>query len=71
MNQRDISEAKDPALRASFAAMQRAALLARKTAIQTDTGIVVMVGEKLVHVSAEKLKQEVFIQSDEVVQRKG
>ena len=42
MNTPDISKAKDPDLRASLAAMQRAALLARKTAIQTETYIVIV-----------------------------
>jgi len=35
MNTRDISEAKDPELRGSMAALQRAALMARQIAIQT------------------------------------
>ncbi len=51
MDTKDITTAKDPGLRASMAAMQRAATLARKTAIQTDTHIVIMEGEKLVRVS--------------------
>ena len=45
MNTRDISEAKDPLLRASMAAMQRAAALARQTAIETKTGIVLFIDE--------------------------
>lgn len=53
----DISTAKDPDLRASMAAMQRAAALARKTAIQTDTGIVVAREGKIVYVSARELRQ--------------
>ncbi len=53
----DISTAKDPDLRASMAAMQRAAALARKTAIQTDTGIVVAREGKIVYVSAQELRQ--------------
>lgn len=39
MDTKDITTAKDPGLRASMAAMQRAATLARKTAIQTDTHV--------------------------------
>jgi len=54
----DISKAKDPDLRASLVAIQRAADLARKMAIQTNTGIVIVEDEKLVHVSAETLRQE-------------
>ena len=53
----DISTAKNPDLRASMAAMQRAAALARKTAIQTDTGIVIVRVGRIVHVSAQELRQ--------------
>ena len=53
----DISTAKNPDLRASMAAMQRAAALARKTAIQTDTGIVIVRDGRIVHVSAQELRQ--------------
>jgi len=38
----DISLAKDPDLRASITALQRAAELARKAAIQTGTSLVVI-----------------------------
>jgi hypothetical protein len=58
MKIKDISEARDPDLRASTAALQRAAALARKTAIQTDTGIVVVKGGKLVRISADELRLE-------------
>ena len=53
----DISTAKNPDLRASMAAMQRAAALARKTAIQTDTGIVIVRDGRIVHVSEQELRQ--------------
>ena len=52
----DISKARDPDLRASVRAMQRAAELARKTAIQTDTGIVIVRNAQIVHVSAQELR---------------
>ncbi|GHU34503.1 hypothetical protein AGMMS50256_28210 [Betaproteobacteria bacterium] len=58
MNPKDISTAENPDLRASLAAMQRAAALARKVAIQTDTGIVIAKDGKLVHVSADELRKE-------------
>lgn len=58
MKTKDISEARDPDLRASMAALQRAAALARKTAIQTDTGIVVVKGGRLVRISADELRLE-------------
>lgn len=53
----DIANAKDPDLRASLAAMRRAALLARQTAIQTDTSIVVIQDGQLIHVSAQELRK--------------
>lgn len=53
----DLSTAKDSDLRGSMAAMQRAAALARKTAIQTDAGIVVAREGKIVYVSARELRQ--------------
>jgi hypothetical protein len=56
MKLQDISKAKNPDLRASMAAMQRAAELARKIAIQTDTGIVIVRDGKLVRVSAQALR---------------
>lgn len=58
MKIKDISESRDPDLRASTAAVQRAAALARKTAIQTDTGIVVVKGGRLVRISADELRLE-------------
>ena len=57
MNTKDISEAKDPDLRASMAALQRASLLARKTAIQTGTDIVIVKDGKLLRISAEELQR--------------
>jgi len=57
MSQQDISQVTDPLVRASIVAMQRAAGLARKTAIQTDTGIVIARGGKIVYVSAQELRQ--------------
>lgn len=57
MKTKDISEAKDKDLRASMAALQRAALAARKTAIQTGTGIVIQREGKLVRIPASELRQ--------------
>ena len=56
MRSSDLSEAKDPVLRGSMAAMKRAAALAREIAIQTDTGIVVVRDGKLVRISAAELR---------------
>lgn len=52
----DISLANDPDLRASLVAIQRAAALARKTAIQTETNIVIVKDQQLVRVSANELR---------------
>jgi len=57
MTQQELAMAKDPDLRASMVALKRAAESARKTAIQTDTGIVIAQGDKIVHISAERLRQ--------------
>ena len=58
MAQKDISEAKDPAMRGSLAAMRRAAALARKAAIDTDTSIVQFIDGKIVHIRAVQLRAE-------------
>lgn len=58
MKTNDISKAKDPDLRASMAALQRASLLARKTAIQTDTHLVIVKDGRLLRLSAEELRQQ-------------
>jgi hypothetical protein len=58
MNSKNISEAKDPDLRGSMAALQRAALLARKTAIQTDTHLVIVKDGQLLRISPEELRQQ-------------
>jgi hypothetical protein len=58
MTQQELSQANDPDLRTSLQAMRRAADLARKTALQTDTGIVIVQNDKIVWVSAEQLRQE-------------
>jgi hypothetical protein len=58
MTQQELSQANDPDLRTSLQAMKRAADLARKTALQTDTGIVIVQNDKIVWISAEQLRQE-------------
>ncbi len=58
MNAKDISKAKNPDLRGSLAAMQRAAALARETAIQTNTNIVIEKDGKLVWISADELRRQ-------------
>lgn len=56
MTQQELSKARNPDLRASLAAMRRAAELARKTAIQTDTAIVLVKDGKPVRIPAERLR---------------
>lgn len=58
MTSPDISTARNPDLRASLAAMQRAAELARKTAIQTDTHVVIVRDGQIVRVSAQELRRD-------------
>jgi hypothetical protein len=48
MNSKDISHAKDPDLRASHEALRRASELARKTAIQTGTDLIIVQDGKTV-----------------------
>lgn len=57
MKPNDLSKAKNPDLRASLAAMQRAAELARKTAVQTNTALVVVEDGKLLRIPAAHLLQ--------------
>jgi hypothetical protein len=57
MTDRDLAKAKNPDLRASLAAMRRAAAMARKTAIQTDTAIVVVRDGKPVRIPAAQLRE--------------
>ena len=56
MTPADLAKAKAPDVRASLAAMRRAAAMARQTAIETDTGIVIVRDGKPVVISAEELR---------------
>lgn len=58
MTQQELSKAKNPDLRASLAAMRRAAEMARSTAIQTNTDIVIVKDGKPVRITAEELRKE-------------
>ena len=53
MKQPDISNAKDPDLRSAMAALVRAGVLARKTAMDTDTDLVFVKDGRLVYVDAK------------------
>lgn len=58
MTHQELSQAKDPDLRTSLQAMQRAAELARKTAVQTGTDIVIVENQQIVRLSAYTLAQQ-------------
>jgi hypothetical protein len=58
MTQQELSQAKNPDLRASLAAMRRAAEMARKIAVQTNTALVVVKDGKVVRIPAEQLRAQ-------------
>lgn len=58
MSTKDISNAKDPGLRASLGALRRAAQQARKTAIQTETNFVIVKDGRMQRISADELRQQ-------------
>lgn len=58
MTQQELSKAKNPDLRASLAAMRRAAEMARSIAIQTDTEIVIVKDGRPVRITAEEVRKE-------------
>ena len=58
MKPQDLSKARNPDLRASLAAMVRAAELARQIAVHTGTAIVVVRDGKPVRITAEELRRE-------------
>jgi hypothetical protein len=59
MMTKDINEAKDAVLRASVVALRRASRLARETAIQTGTNLILVSDGKLQRISAKELRSEV------------
>ena len=54
---KNIQGAKDPDLRACSAALQRAALAARKIAIQTGTNLIIVKDGKLTRISGQALRE--------------
>lgn len=54
---KNIQEAKDPDLRASAAAIRRAAQAARRTAIQTGTNLIIVKDGKLTRIPAQVLRE--------------
>jgi len=59
MDRTELAQARNPKLRASLAAISRAAELARRTAIQTETGIVVVRDGRRLHISAGELRKSI------------
>lgn len=59
MNSHDISDAKNPDLRASLAALRRASHMARVTAMKTGTNIVIVKDGQMVRIPAEELRRRV------------
>lgn len=58
MKPRDISHARNPDLRASQPALRRAAALARKTAIDSGTDLIVVRDGQTVRISADTLRSQ-------------
>lgn len=58
MKPRDISQARNPDLRASQAALRCAAALARKTAINSGTDLIVVRDGRTVRISADTLRSQ-------------
>ncbi len=58
MSEKRNGPATDPEIRDAMTAMERAAQMARKTAIQTDTAIIIVRDGKCVRVTAEELRRE-------------
>ena len=58
MTPQELSKARNPDLRTSLAAMLRAAELARQTALQTGTAIIVVRDGKTVRITADELRRE-------------
>jgi sensor histidine kinase regulating citrate/malate metabolism len=57
MTREQLLQAKDPDIRTSLVAMQRAARMARELAVRTDTAIVVISNNQPLRVTAEELRR--------------
>jgi hypothetical protein len=58
MTRNELGKAKDKDLVTSMAAMKRAAAMARKSAVQTDTAIIVVQDKQIVRVTADDLRRK-------------
>ena len=57
MNANDLAKAKDPDVRSALGALHRAAQTARKTAIQTNTDLVIVKDGRIQRITAAELVQ--------------
>jgi hypothetical protein len=58
VTRQELSKARNPDLRGSLAAMQRAARMARETAIRTNTEIVLAKDGKPLRITADELRRD-------------
>jgi hypothetical protein len=58
MNANDLAQAKDPDVRAALGALRRAAHMARKTVMQTNTHLVIVKNGHLQRIGAAELAQQ-------------
>lgn len=58
MNANELAKAKDPDVRSALGALRRAAQTARKTAIQTNTHLVIVKDGRIQRITAAELLQQ-------------
>ena len=58
MNVDDLAQAKDPDVRAALGALRRAAQMARKTVLQTNTHLVIVKNGRLQRIGAAELARQ-------------
>lgn len=58
MTQMELNTAKDKDLITSLTAMKRAAAMARRQAVQTDTAIILMKDQQIVRLTADDIRKE-------------
>ncbi len=63
MNANDLTNAKDPDIRAALGALRRAAQVARKTVIQTNTYLIIVKDGRLQRIGAAELVRQEAVTS--------
>lgn len=58
MNVSELAKAKDPDVRSALVALRRAAQSARKTAIQTNTHLIIVKDGRLLRIDAAELERK-------------